>query len=73
MPVRPYKINGIDLGYDFDIWTGMTHEEAASYLKLVDKEFAQSLYMQSLARPLSAKQCFWAQVLALESQGIKVR
>lgn len=73
MPTKPYKINGSDLGYDFDIWTNMTNEEAANHLRLVDKEFAQSLYLQSLARPLSAKQSFWAQVLALESQGIKVR
>lgn len=70
-PLR--TLRGIELGYDFDIQTNLHNHEAINALALIGIEFAQSLYMTSQERKLSAKQLFWVHCLALESQGVKVR
>jgi hypothetical protein len=73
MTIKSHVIQGINLGYDFDIETNLTDTEATEGLGVIGTTFAQSLYEQSLDRGLSEKQLFWAHVLVLEAQGIKVR
>lgn len=66
-------LRGIELGYGFDFQTNLDNHEAINALASIGTEFAQSLYLASQKRKLSAKQMFWAHCLALESQGVKVR
>lgn len=73
MPVRPYRIAGIPLGIDYDIWTNLSNSEAIKEIKNNPREFANSLYIQSLEKPLSQKQWFYVHQLALEGMGINVR
>lgn len=70
-PLR--TLRGIELGYDFDFQTNLHNYEAINALALIGTEFAQSLYLASQERKLSAKQMFWVHCLALEAQGVKVR
>lgn len=70
-PLR--TIQGIEIGYDFDIQTNLHNHEAIQALAVIGTEFAQSLYLASQEYKLSAKQLFWVHCLALEAQGVKVR
>jgi hypothetical protein len=73
MSIKPRILDGINLGYNFNVETNLHDDEAINALANIDIEFAQSLYMQAQEYQLSEKQIFWTHVLALESQGIKVR